>query len=334
MAAQTESGLDRSDAIRERRLSRSDSADVLRRHGTRGHGTLRSSNGRAWHRVLARFRSQRRQLADRHQSCHVEHDAGDEGAGRYADWPRRARVPATTDNSGSVSSAWRDTVCADNSSVDTLVIAEAQARHAATTGWKKATDPKAARHFDEKCLDWLLDCQHVDPHPYHRRLARRLGLDRSRRAACPTPTTRPARTVALRTCAASLSAAQAASAAAGRPTRRRVAARTAEQRRRLADVLSRLEQLACFDRSASDLTAHAVRALAAWQRIWQSAMPATYSPRGASRATPDERIAAAIDIGFHFWNKNNATTAASCRCGSAISIIRKATIWCMARHGC
>lgn len=51
-----------------------------------------------------------------------------------------------------------------------------------------------------------------------------------------------------------------------------------------------------FDRSASDLTAHAIRALAVWQRLWQA------DPR-SSDALPDaldRQITTAVDRGLHF----------------------------------
>ena len=150
------------------------------------------------------------------------------------------------------------------------------------------------------------------------------------RAACPRPTTRPVRLLALARMSASLSAVEATSPATRGPPRRRVAARLAEQRRRLADVLPRLEPAAVRpQRERPDGPRRP--ALAVWQRMWRTD-PRT---RQSARADLDERIADGHRAAAcSSWKTSSTTTAASCRCGSAINTIRKVTTWSTARPRC
>jgi squalene-hopene/tetraprenyl-beta-curcumene cyclase len=216
-----------------------------------------------------------------------------------------ARTGAPHDGGGShdnkqssVSSAWRDTVRAGDSSVDTLVIAGAQTHYASKHQLEENdADPKAAKHFDEKCLDWLLGCQRFDPHPV-------TGAKPGGWAWTDLDGGVPD---ADSTAGALLALAQWRDVCPPlKQHRLQLAARQGIEW--LLDLQNKDGGWPTFcrgwsnlpaDRSASDLTAHAIRALAVWQRIWKSAPPVS-KPRGAQEVATDDRLTAAIEAGFSY----------------------------------
>jgi squalene-hopene/tetraprenyl-beta-curcumene cyclase len=210
----------------------------------------------------------------------------------------RDRVSSHDDNVGSVNSAWRDTVRADDSHVDTLVAADSRARDVSTDQVdENDVDPKEAKHFDEKCLDWLLSCQRFDPHPF-------TGAKPGGWAWTDLDGGLPD---ADNTAGALLALAQWRDVCPElKQHRLQLAARQGVEW--LLDLQNKDGGWPTFcrgwsnlpaDRSASDLTAHVIRALAVWQRIWKSALPAS-KPRGAQEGAPDDRLAAASEAGFSF----------------------------------
>ena len=81
MAARKRSlAVDRADAARERRLPRIDAAHRVRRDEPRQHRPGTASDRATRRRIPALLGAQRRQLADRLEPGHVEHDPGDERA--------------------------------------------------------------------------------------------------------------------------------------------------------------------------------------------------------------------------------------------------------------
>ena len=134
-------------------------------------------------RVSAGVGPQRRQLADRDEPGHVEHVAGDERAGG-------ANVdPTPTIRSPTVRSKrlpW---------ALPGLTRRMIRTRRSAIT-WRPSHVANPAA-LDENCVDWLLDCQHDECTSLQRRRSRADGRGPICRAACPSRTTRRARSIAL-----------------------------------------------------------------------------------------------------------------------------------------
>ena len=146
---------------------------------------------------------------------------------------------------------------------------------------------------DENCIDWLLDCQHDEPHPY-------TSADSGGWAWTDLPGGVPETD-------------DTAGALVALARFRHRYPKLKQHRLQLAarrgvEWLLNLQNgdggwptfcrgwsMLPFDRSASDLTAHAIRALVVWQRIWQA------DPRPiALPAALDNRIATAVDRGIQF----------------------------------
>jgi squalene-hopene/tetraprenyl-beta-curcumene cyclase len=202
------------------------------------------------------------------------------------------------DNLGSVSGAWRDTVRADNSSVDTLV---ANGAHAHAAGDHQADEDDSSRiagkHFDEKCLDWLLGCQHFDPHPS-------TGANPGGWAWTDL--------------AGGVPDADSTAGALLALARWRDDCPPLKQHRLQLAALHGVEWLLDLqnkdggwptfcknwnslpsDRSACDLTAHVIRALNTWRRIWKADPPAS-EQRAPRDGALDSRLAAALEAGIAF----------------------------------
>jgi squalene-hopene/tetraprenyl-beta-curcumene cyclase len=202
------------------------------------------------------------------------------------------------DHLGSLSSAWRDTVRADDMSTDTLVAANASRHHHADST-SEGGDSKSlsAKHFDEKCLDWLLGCQHFDTHPV-------TGAKPGGWAWTDLPGGIPD---ADNTAGALLALAR----------WRELCPPLKQHRLQLAarhgigwlldlqnsdggwPTFCRQWNYLPFDWSASDLTAHAVRALNAWRQIWHS-NPPTVAPGATTEPSLDARLASAITSGVAY----------------------------------
>lgn len=202
------------------------------------------------------------------------------------------------DDLGSVNSAWRDTVRADDSTADTLVVAGAQSHsHDSHPHDEEDTNLKATKQFDEKCLDWLLGCQHFDPNPV-------TGTKPGGWAWTDLDGGVPD---ADNTAGALLALAQWRGVCPElKQHRLRLAARQGVDW--LLDLQNKDGGWPTFcrgwnnlpaDRSASDLTAHVIRALAVWQRIWNNAPPSN-NQHEAQDAVSDDRITAAIEAGLAF----------------------------------
>jgi squalene-hopene/tetraprenyl-beta-curcumene cyclase len=147
--------------------------------------------------------------------------------------------------------------------------------------------------LDENCIDWLLDCQHDEPHPY-------TSANPGGWAWTDLPGGVPETD-------------DTAGALVALARFRHRYPKLKQHRLQLAarrgvDWLVDLQNgdggwptfcrgwsMLPFDRSASDLTANAIRALAVWQRLWQA------DPRrDALPAELDRRITAAVDRGVQF----------------------------------
>ena len=83
----------RSAAAGQRRIFGGGAADQLRGHEPGQHRPGRASGRPAWRRFPAAIGPRRRQLADRHEPGHLEHDAGGQCAGSRRRRPQRSSVP-------------------------------------------------------------------------------------------------------------------------------------------------------------------------------------------------------------------------------------------------
>ena len=147
--------------------------------------------------------------------------------------------------------------------------------------------------LDENCLDWLLDCQHNETHPYT-----------SANPGGWAWTDLPGGVPETDDTAGALVALARSRHRYPQLKQHRLqlaARRGVEWLLELQNgdggwpTFCRGWSMLPFDRSASDLTAHALRALAVWQRLWQT------DPRGAALpAELDKRISTAIDQGLRF----------------------------------
>jgi squalene-hopene/tetraprenyl-beta-curcumene cyclase len=147
--------------------------------------------------------------------------------------------------------------------------------------------------LDENCIDWLLDCQHDEPHPYSSAIPGGWAWTDLPGGVPETDDTAGA-LVAL------------ARIRHRYPKLKQHRLQLASRRgvEWLVDLQNgdggwptfcRGWSMLPFDRSASDLTANAIRALAVWQRLWQA------DPRNnALPAVLDRRITAAVDRGVQF----------------------------------
>jgi squalene-hopene/tetraprenyl-beta-curcumene cyclase len=202
------------------------------------------------------------------------------------------------DDSSSLHTAWRDTVRADQSTTDTLA---ATAEHTHSSHHHDTSEDKAhlkaSKQFDEKCLDWLLGCQHFDPNPVT--TAKPGGwawtdLD----GAVPD---------ADNTAGALLALAEWRDACPDLK-RHRLQLATRQGIEWLLDLQNKDGGWPTFcrnwgtipaDQSASDVTAHVVRALAHWRYIWQSSPADIKQSRNEERSLAD-RLSSAIDTGVNF----------------------------------
>jgi squalene-hopene/tetraprenyl-beta-curcumene cyclase len=150
-----------------------------------------------------------------------------------------------------------------------------------------------ADSLDENCLDWLLDCQHTEPHPY-------TGAQPGGWAWTDLPGGVPE----TDDTAGALIALARSRHRYPQLKRHRLELAARGGVEWLLDLQNsdggwptfcRGWSLLAFDRSASDLTAHAVRALAAWQVAWQSDARSANPP-----VELDERITAAIDRAMRY----------------------------------
>jgi squalene-hopene/tetraprenyl-beta-curcumene cyclase len=161
---------------------------------------------------------------------------------------------------------------------------------AAVGGYRPAVDAEA---LDENCLDWLLDCQHSEPHPISGAEPGGWAWTDLSGGVPETDDTAAALIALVR-------------------SRHRYPQlkqhRLALAARRGIEWLLDLQNgdggwptfcrgwsMLPFDRSASDLTANAVRALAAWQVAWQADLRPANLP-----AELEERITTAIGRGMQF----------------------------------
>jgi squalene-hopene/tetraprenyl-beta-curcumene cyclase len=147
--------------------------------------------------------------------------------------------------------------------------------------------------LDENCIDWLLDCQHDEPHPYSSAIPGGWAWTDLPGGVPETDDTAGALVALARIRHRYPKLKQ---------HRLQLAARRSVEW--LVDLQNgdggwptfcRGWSMLPFDRSASDLTANAIRALAVWQRLWQA------DPRNnALPAVLDRRITAAVDRGVQF----------------------------------
>jgi squalene-hopene/tetraprenyl-beta-curcumene cyclase len=194
----------------------------------------------------------------------------------------------------SLGAAWRETVRASNLDVST-VVAHPEPSTARGNEHARGDD---ADVLDENCLDWLLDCQRHEWHPY-------TGAQAGGWAWTDLPGGVPD---ADDTAGALLALARWRNRYPHlKQHRLQLAAR------RGIDWLLELQNrdggwpTFCrdwnalpLDRSASDVTAHAVRALAAWQRLWKASLPTTTGRAAPARTKLNEHIASAIEGGIRF----------------------------------
>ncbi len=150
-----------------------------------------------------------------------------------------------------------------------------------------------AAALDENCLDWLLDCQHDQPHPY---TGAQPGGWAWTELAGGVPETDDT--------AGALLALERSRHSYPQLKRHRLELAARRGIEWLLDLQNsdggwptfcRGWSMLRFDRSASDLTAHALRALAAWQYTWRSDSRHANLPEGL-----DERMTAAVERGLGF----------------------------------
>jgi squalene-hopene/tetraprenyl-beta-curcumene cyclase len=203
------------------------------------------------------------------------------------------------DDLGSIQSAWRDTLRTDELTVET-VVANGPLRHGAPDSHAGDDDSNhlESKQFDEKCLDWLLGCQRFDPHPSTG--AKPGGWSWTDLAGgVPNADNTAGALLAL--------AGQRVNCAPLKQHRLRLAARHGVEW--LLDLQNsdggwptfcRGWGTLTFDRSASDLTAHVIRALTIWQRIWKTDPPAADKRIEQHPIALDSRLTAAIAEGLAF----------------------------------
>ncbi|MEX2093495.1 MAG: prenyltransferase/squalene oxidase repeat-containing protein, partial [Pirellulales bacterium] len=177
-----------------------------------------------------------------------------------------------------VGAPWQDTAHDSQSSVASL------------TGHPHVSEADA---LDENCLDWLLDCQHNEPHPYTGAQPGGWAWTDLSGGVPETDDTAGALIALARSRHRYPHLKQ---------HRLELAARRGVEW--LLDLQNsdggwptfcRGWSLLAFDRSASDLAAHAVRALATWQTAWHSDARSANPP-----AELEERITTAIDRGMRY----------------------------------
>jgi squalene-hopene/tetraprenyl-beta-curcumene cyclase len=177
-----------------------------------------------------------------------------------------------------VGAEWLDTTHDSHASVASL----GESSHVANTA-----------ALDENCLDWLLDCQHDEAHPYNDAAPGGWAWTDLPGGVPETDDTAGALIALLKW-------------RGGYPQMKQHRLELAS--RRGVEWLLELQNsdggwptfcrgwsLLTFDRSASDLTAHAVRALAAWQKAWRADGRHANLPEGL-----DERMTTAIASGVGF----------------------------------
>jgi squalene-hopene/tetraprenyl-beta-curcumene cyclase len=180
----------------------------------------------------------------------------------------------------SMGAAWHDTARLDDSHSDVTTIAS-------------ATQPPDVAVLDENCVDWLLDCQRND--------------DCNCNGAQPggwSWTDLPGGVPESDDTAGALLALAHMRHRYPHLKQHRLqlaARRGVEWLLELQNsdggwpTFCRGWSLLAFDRSATDVTAHAVRALAAWEKAWRTDAKTATLPTGL-----DERISAAIERGMRF----------------------------------
>jgi squalene-hopene/tetraprenyl-beta-curcumene cyclase len=202
--------------------------------------------------------------------------------------PPIARMVSGDDATASQSSGWHDTVRSDET------LATGDELRVETRSNDEGNDSDLER-LDEKCLDWLLDAQHFEPNTC---TAAKCGGWAWTDLAGGVPNSDDT--------AGALLALANWYDRYPRLKQHRLALAARRGVEWLVDIqnadggwptFARGWNAQRLDRSASDVTAHALRALAAWQRVWK-----TLPPAAERSATPvvalEKKIRAAILNGF------------------------------------
>jgi squalene-hopene/tetraprenyl-beta-curcumene cyclase len=210
----------------------------------------------------------------------------------------REQSHSSPDDVGTINNAWHETLRTDELNVETVVMHAAPNRSAHDHEGNDDLNRQELKQFDEKCLDWLLGCQRFDLHPATG--AKPGGWSWTDLAGgAPDADNTAGALLAL--------AHRRDNCPPLKQHRLRLAARHAvEWLLELQNTdggwptFCRGWSALPFDRSASDLTAHVIRALAVWQRVWKTDPPAADNLTETSPATLDSRLTSAINAGVAF----------------------------------
>jgi squalene-hopene/tetraprenyl-beta-curcumene cyclase len=204
------------------------------------------------------------------------------------------------DDLGAIQSAWRDTVSEHELIADTVVARNDQSPPLSPRDDRPDDESNQieSKQFDEKCLDWLLGAQRFDPHPSTG--AKPGGWSWTDLAGGPPD--------ADNTAGALIALARHRNDCPPlKQHRLRLAARHGVEwllNLQNSDggwpTFCRGWSTLPFDRSASDLTAHVLRALAMWQRVWKTDPPATDKKVEQHPIALDARLSSAIAKGLVF----------------------------------